>query len=357
MDETEKLLKELTEVSGISGYEADVRKVIKRYFEKIGDISHDKLGSLVCKKVGDNAVPKIMLAAHMDECGFMVQRITKEGFIKFEPLGGWWDHVLLAQRVRIHTVKGDVIGVIGAKPPHLLTDEERKKLVEKKDMYIDIGATSEKEVDASGVRVGDPIVPVSEFTVLSGGRSYLAKAADDRIGCAAIIASLQKLAKEPHPNTVYGVATVQEEVGLRGGRTSVNIVNPDVAFVIESGIATDVPGITDSWGRLTGGPEIGISQPGMITNLKLRDLVIEIAKQHDIPIQIVAQTQGRGGTDADVIHLYKSGVPAIVVAPPCRHIHSHTAIFHRDDLDRTVELLTSIIKELNGEVVAGLTAW
>jgi putative aminopeptidase FrvX len=357
MDDTEKLLKELTEASGVSGYEAEVRRVITRYFEKIGEISHDKLGSLVCKKSGESAGPRVMVAAHMDECGFMVQRITKEGFIRFAPLGGWWDHVLLAQRIRIHTVKGDIIGVIGAKPPHILTEEERKKLVEKKDMYIDIGATSEGEVEAAGVRIGDPIVPMSEFTVLASGKSYLAKAADDRIGCATVISAMQRLAKESHPNTVYGVATAQEEVGLRGGRTSVDIVNPDVAFVIESGIATDVPGIADSWIKLNGGPEIGFSEPGMIANLKLRDLVIDTAKRCNIPVQFLADTAGRWGTDGDVIHLHKSGVPTITISPPCRHIHSHTAIFHRDDFDRTVELLTGVIKELNSEVVAGLTAW
>jgi putative aminopeptidase FrvX len=357
MDNTETLLKELTEVSGVSGYEGEIRKTIRRYLEPIGEISHDKLGSLVCKKVGDSAEPKVMLAAHMDECGFMVQRITKEGFIKFAPLGGWWDHVLMAQRIRIHTVKGDVLGIIGAKPPHILTDEERKKLVEKKDMYIDIGACSQEEVEASGVRVGDPIVPISEFTILAGGKSYLAKAVDDRIGCATIIAVMQRLIKESHPNTVYGVATAQEEVGLRGGRTSVDVVSPDVAFVIESGIATDVPGMTEPWIKLSGGPDIGFAEPGMITNLKLRDLVLDIAKKCNISVQISAETQGKWGTDADVIHLYKGGVPAIVIAPPVRHIHSHTAVFHRDDFDRTVELLASIIKELNSEVVARLTDW
>jgi endoglucanase len=293
----------------------------------------------------------------MDECGFMVQRITKEGFIKFAPLGGWWDHVLLAQRVCIHTVKGDILGVIGAKPPHILTEEERKKLVEKKEMYIDIGACSQEEVEASGVRVGDPIMPVSEFTVLAGGRTYLAKAADDRIGCATVISAMQRLAKEAHPNTVYGVATAQEEVGLRGGRTSVNVVNPDVAFVIESGIATDIPGMAEPWIKLNGGPVIGFSEPGMIANLKLRDLVLDVARRCDIPVQITADTEGRYGTDGDVIHLYKGGVPTIMIAPPCRHIHSHTAIFHRDDFDRTVELLTGVIKELNSKVTAGLTEW
>lgn len=357
MDTTEKLLKELTEVSGISGYEADVRRLIRRYLEPVGKISHDKLGSLVCEKAGGSAKPKVMIAAHMDECGFMVQRITKEGFIKFAPLGGWWDHVLLAQRVLIHTGKGDIVGIIGAKPPHILTEEERKKMVEKKDMYIDIGACSQEDVETSGVRVGDPIVPVSEFTVLAGGRKYLAKAVDDRIGCAVIIATMQKLDNESHPNTVYGVATVQEEVGLRGGRTSVDVVEPDVAFVIESGIATDIPGMTDSWVKLNCGPVVGFSESGMITNLKLRDLIIDVAKQCSIPVQISAETQGRGGTDADVIHLYKSGVPTIVIAPPVRHIHSHTAIFHRDDFDKTVTLLTKVIQELNSEAVGILTEW
>jgi len=357
MDDTEKMLKELTEVTGISGYEAEARNVIKRYLEPIGEISYDKLGSLVCTKAGDSAGPKVMLAAHMDECGFMVQQITKEGFIKFIPLGGWWDHVLLAQRVQIHTVKGDVKGVIGAKPPHVLTEEERKKMVEKKDMYIDIGATSQEEVEASGVRIGDPIVPLSEFSILPNGKSYLSKAADDRIGCAVIISTMQKLVNESHPNTVYGVATVQEEVGLRGGRTSVDVVKPDVAFVLESGLASDIPGMPEPIVKLSGGPVVGFAEPGMITNLKLRDLVIDVAKQRNIPVQISAVTDARIFTDADIIHLYKSGLPAIVIAPPCRHIHSHTSIFHRDDFDLTVDLLTAIIKELDSKTVAGFTDW
>jgi putative aminopeptidase FrvX len=355
MDNTETMLKELTEASGVSGYEDRVRGIIRRYLSKIGNISHDKLGSLVCAKAGSAAKPKVMIAAHMDECGFMVQKITKEGFIKFAPLGGWWDHVLMAQRVLIHTRNGDIIGIIGAKPPHILTEDERKKLVEKKDMYIDIGATSREEAEKSGVRVGDPIVPVSEFTILTGGNAYLAKAADDRIGCAVFIAAFQRLMNESHPNTVYGVATVQEEVGLRGGRTSVDVVKPDVAFVIESGIATDLPGVAEPGTKLTGGPMVGYSEPGMITNLKLRDLVMDVADRNNIPVQIIAETDLRYGTDADVIHIYKSGVPTIMLAPPVRHIHSHTAVFRREDFDLSVTLLVAVIKELNAKTVAGLT--
>jgi endoglucanase len=263
----------------------------------------------------------------------------------------------LAQRVRIHTVKGDVIGVIGAKPPHILTEEERKKIVEKKDMYIDIGATSQEEAEASGVRVGDPIVPESEFTILNSGKTYLAKAVDDRMGCAAIISTMQKLVNESHPNTVYGVATVQEEVGLRGGRTSVDVVRPDVALVLDTDIATDVPGMSEPDRKLSGGPAVGFVEPGMITNLKLRDLVIDVAKKNDIPIQIIADNDARYGTDADVIHVYRSGVPAILIGPACRHIHSHTSILHRTDYDLTVNLLVALIKEMDSKTVAGFTEW
>ena len=358
MDNTEILLKELTEASGVSGYETEVRGVIKRHLQPLGEITYDKLGSLVCRKAGSNASPKVMLAAHMDELGFVVLRITKEGFIKFGPLGGWWDHVLMAQRVRILSSKGGVTGVIGAKPPHILTDEERKKLVDKAAMYIDIGASSQEEVESAGIHLGDPIVPVSEFSILANGRSYLCKAADDRTGCAVMIAVLQRLAGESHPNTLFAVATAQEEVGLRGARTSVDVVGPDVAVVLEGSISTDVPGLIEAGlTRLKGGPIVSLCEPGMITNVKLRDFVLDIAKSHNIAVQTVGGTVGAGGTDAAAIHLYKSGVPAIVISTPNRHIHSHTAIFHRDDFDNTVKLVAEIVKGLNREVVAGMTQW
>src|SRR5208283_1711866 len=206
---------------------------IRGYLEPLGELSQDKLGSLVCKQKGSSDEPKVVLAAHMDEIGFMVKFITADGFIKFTALGGWWDQVLLAHRVIIKTSKGDVTGVIGAKPPHVLTQEERKVVVEKKDMYIDIGASSQQEVEAEGVRIGDPVVPQTEFSVLSNGKGYLAKAFDDRVGCAICIKALQRLAGQNHPNTLFGVATVQEEVGVRGATTSVELINPDLAIILE----------------------------------------------------------------------------------------------------------------------------
>ncbi len=357
MDDIEKLLKELTEANGVPGYETEVRGVIRRYFEPLGEIIQDKIGSLICQKTGDAVEPRVLLAGHMDEIGFMVKHITKEGFIMFTSLGGWWDQVLLAQRVRIKTAKGDVIGVIGAKPPHLLSQEERKKLVERKDMYIDIGATSQKEVEEAGVRVGDPIVPISEFTILANPKTYLAKAFDNRVGCALVIAALQSLAKRSHPNALFGVATVQEEVGVRGATTSVEVVNPDVAIVLEVDIAGDVPGIKpeESSIKLGAGPTVLAYDARMIPNLKLRDLVVDTAKRFNIPLQMSA-VEG-GATDGAAIHLHKSGVPTVVLAIPTRHIHSHNAIFHRDDFDHAVTLLTGVIQELDKKTVTDLTSW
>jgi len=213
-DETIELLRELTEAPGVSGYEQEVREIIRRQLQNITVIEQDRLGSIVCRKNGEAETPRIMIAGHMDEIGFIVKLITDEGFVRFSPLGGWWGHVMLAHRVVIKTPKGDVPGLIGSKPPHILSDEERKKLLDPKDMYIDVGATSAEEVRGLGIRPGDPIIPVFPFTISGTGKTYFAKGFDDRVGCGLFIDVIKKLVHEKHPNTVYGVGTVQEEVGL-----------------------------------------------------------------------------------------------------------------------------------------------
>ena len=355
MDELEGLLRELTEASGVAGYETGVRRVMRKHFGPLGELSQDKLGSLVCKKKGIQDEPRVVLAGHMDEIGFMVKLITKDGFIRFTPLGGWWDQVLLAQRVTVKTGKGDLLGVIGAKPPHVLDQEERKKIVEKKDMYIDIGATSQKEVEEAGVRIGDPIVPVSEFAVLNP-KTYLAKAFDDRVGCALTIEAMRRIGTG-HPNTIYGIATVQEEVGTRGAYTSVEAINPDVAIVLEVDIAGDVPGIKpeESSIKLGGGPTMLAYDARMIPNLKLRDLVIDLAKQFSIPLQLSAMEGG--ATDGGPIHLHRAGVPTVVLSVPTRHIHSHNSILRRDDFEATLKLLVELVKRLDRATVDDLVAY
>jgi endoglucanase len=354
MDQTEKLLMELSEAHGVPGHEIEVRNLVRRYLEGIGHIDQDRIGSLICRH-GENG-PRVMIAGHMDEIGFMVNHITEEGFLKFLPLGGWWDQVLLGQRVVVKTRMGDIFGVIGAKPPHMLSQEERKKLVEIKEMYIDIGATSRKEAEDSGVRVGDPVVPEASFRVLANKKVYMGKAFDDRVGVALMIETMRHFSTAHHPNRIYGVATVMEEVGLRGAKTSADLVNPDVAIILESDICGDVPGIKpeESTIKLGKGATLVLLEARLIPNLKFRDLVIDTANAIGVPLQFSAFLGG--ATDGGQIHLHGAGVPTVVIGVPARHIHSHTSIIHRDDYDSALRLLIKVIERLDEETVKGLTS-
>lgn len=335
------------------GYETEVRAVLRQYMSPLGDLSQDKLGSLICHQSGDG--PRVMLAGHMDEIGLIITHIDDSGFLKFLQLGGWWDQTLLSQRVIVKTHKGDVVGVVGAKPPHLLSAEERSKMVEKKDMYIDIGSTSKAETEAAGVRVGDPVVPDSEFVVMAGGKTYLAKAFDNRVGCAVVIDVLRHYRNAAHPNDLYGVQTVMEEVGVRGATTSARAVDPDVAIVLESDIAGDVPGIKNEQSsvRLGGGPGLSVFDARMIPNTKLRNLVIDTAAEQGIPLQF--SNMPGGATDGAAIHMNNVGVPTVVIGVPSRHIHSHGSIIHRDDYDNAVKLVTALVARLDAATVAELT--
>jgi putative aminopeptidase FrvX len=352
MDQSQQLLQELTEAHGVPGYEAEVRALVRRHLEPLGTIEQDRIGSLVCRQ-GETG-PRVMLAGHMDEIGFMVHHVTEEGFLKFVPLGGWWDQVLLSQQVIVKTHKGDLPGVIGAKPPHVIPPGERKKVVEKKDMYIDIGATSKGQVEEAGVRLGDPVVPAAAFQVMAGGKAYMSKAFDDRVGVALMIEALRHFSQVPHPNVLCGVATVMEEVGTRGARTSAKVVDPDVAIILESDICGDVPGIKpeESDVKLGGGPSLVLLDARMVPNLRLRDLVIETAEELEIPLQFSALTGG--ATDGAQIHLHGTGVPTVVLGVPARHIHAHAGIIHRDDYDGALQLLVGVVAKLDAETVAGL---
>lgn len=352
MDETGLLLKELSEAHGVPGYETEIRSLVRRHLGPFGEIEQDRVGSLVCRT--GNTGPRVMLAAHLDEIGFMVSHITDEGFLKFLPLGGWWDQVLLGQRVLIKTSGGDVVGVLGAKPPHVLPQEERKKVVELKEMYIDIGAVSKAQVEEAGVRLGDPVVPDSRFTPLLNGTVYMGKAFDDRVGLALVIQTMRHFAEAGHPNMLFGAATVMEEVGLRGAKTCAELVNPDVAIILESDICGDVPGIRpeESSVKLGKGPSLVLLEARLIPNLKLRDLIIETARELEIPLQFSAWLGG--STDGGQIHLHRIGVPTAVLGVPARHIHSHNGLINRDDYDRTLRLLIALIEKLDEAMVAAL---
>ncbi len=345
--ETLTWLKQLAEVPGASGFEGRVKKLLADRLQGCTEITHDKIGSIIFKQQGTAGAPKIMLASHMDEIGFMIKHITKEGFLKFTTLGGWWEQVMLGQRVTVLTAKGDLPGVIGSKPPHILTPEERKKIVPKKDMYIDIGAANEEEARRLGVRPGDAVVPYSEFTVMANPQFLLAKAWDNRVGCAIMSDVLLALQGESHPNTVYGVGTVQEEVGLRGAKTSSGVIDPDLALAIDTCVAGDTPGVTSDQAssKLGKGVAISIYDASMIPHTKLRDFVIETAEQNQIPYQLEF-TEG-GGTDAGRIHIHGQGVPSLVLSIPTRYLHSHNSVIHSGDYEAAVRLLVAVLKRLD----------
>ncbi len=352
VDEVLSLIQELCDASGPSGYEGKIREIFVRRATPLADsISQDRLGSAIATKVGQKDGPKVLLAGHMDEVGFLVTRITDDGFIKFQQLGGWWDQVMLAQRFRVVTGHGEVIGVIGSKAPHVLTPEDRAKVYVRKDMFLDVGASSKEEAQSFGIRPGDPIVPDSYLVQMANPKLLMAKAWDDRYGVAAVLRVLEELQGVSHPNVVLGAATVQEEVGLRGATTTANMLAPDVAFALDVGIAGDTPGMGAdlAQSKLGEGPTILIYDSSMIPNQPLRDFVVKVAEEEGIPIQF--DSMAAGGTDAGAIQRSASGVPALVIGAPARYVHSHAAVFHRDDFDNAVKLLVSLIKRIDSHAV------
>ncbi|OMP67487.1 M42 family metallopeptidase [Domibacillus epiphyticus] len=356
LDQTLRMLKELTDAKGIAGNEREVRGVMKKYIEPYADdVTTDGLGSLIAKKTGNANGPKIMVAGHLDEVGFMVTRIDDKGFIRFQTVGGWWSQVMLAQRVTIVTKKGDVTGVIGSKPPHILPAEARKKPVDIKDMFIDIGASSREEAAEWGVRPGDMVVPYFEFTVMNNEKMMLAKAWDNRIGCAIAIDVMKYVKDKQHENIVYGVGTVQEEVGLRGAKTSAHMIEPDIAFAVDVGIAGDTPGVTEkeAMGKMGKGPQIILYDASMVSHKGLRDFVTDVADELEIPYQF--DSMAGGGTDSGEIHKTANGVPTLSVTIATRYIHSHAAMLHRDDYENAVKLLGEVILRLDRETVNTIT--
>ncbi|GAQ18937.1 aminopeptidase YsdC [Oceanobacillus picturae] len=352
LDETLTMLKDLTDAKGISGNEKEAREVMQKYISPYADeVYTDNLGGLIAKKTGDENGPNIMVAGHLDEIGFMVTRIDEKGFVYFQTIGGWWNQVMLAQRVTIMGTKGDVTGVIGSKPPHILSAEARKKPVDIKDMFIDIGASSKEEAKEFGVKPGDSVVPYFEFTQMNNEKLLMAKAWDNRIGCAIAIEVLKQLKDTDHPNVVYGVGTVQEEVGLRGAKTAAHTIKPDIGFGVDVGIAGDMPGVSDkdADSKLGEGPQIVLYDASMISHKGVRDLVLATADENNIPYQYTSIAAG--GTDSGSIHLTANGVPSLSITVATRYIHSHAAILHRDDFENAVKIIVETIKKLDADTV------
>jgi putative aminopeptidase FrvX len=354
VDFSAELLRDLTNANGTSGHEDAATEVMASYMKDLAELQYDKLGSLIGIKKGTGDSPRILIDSHLDEIGFMVREITDDGFIKFLPLGGWWGHVALGQRMRVITKKGPVLGIVGSKPPHVLKEDERKKVMAISDMFIDVGGMEKYDIKKKlGIRVGDPIVPDSEFTIMNNNQVYLAKAFDNRVACALVVDALRKLQKIKHPNTVIGAGSVQEEVGLRGAATVAHVTDPDVAICLDVGIAADLPGFKDHSEKFGGGPTILVYDSGLIPNTRLRELIMDTAEKNKIPFQLSYFERGSG--DGARIHITRAGVPSIYIGPPVRYIHSHNSLLYRKDYDATLKLLVAVIKRLDKKTVASFT--
>ena len=338
------LLRKLSEAYGPPGYEDEVRQIMIKELEKITDEVHvDNLGNVIAVHKGNN--PKIMLAAHMDEVALLITHIDKNGFLRFHVLGGIDPRVLYSQEVVIKTENEVVHGYIGAKPPHLLKPEERKKVPDIDQLFIDIGASSKEEVEKLGVSVGSTATFVPRFKELKNNR-VMGKAFDDRAGCTALIEVMRKI--KHSPCTVYGVATVQEEVGLRGARTATWQVEPDIGLAIEGTTSSDTPGTPEhlTSTKVGWGPAITIADKSMVTHPKILRRLIEIAKKNNIPFQFKRTVSG--GTDAGSIHLTKKGIPTGVVSVPCRYIHSPLSILDLNDLENAIRLVDAFVRSYEG---------
>ncbi|MED4401240.1 M42 family metallopeptidase [Metabacillus fastidiosus] len=339
---TMELFKTLTELQGASGNEHAVRAFMREKIEPVSDeIIQDKLGSIFGVKYGRKDGPKIMVAGHMDEVGFMVTAVTDNGMLRFQPLGGWWSQVLLAQRVQIITDNGPVVGVIGSIPPHLLSEEQRKRPMDIKNMLIDIGADDRANAEEIGIKPGQQIVPICPFTPMANPKKILAKAWDNRYGCGLAIELLEELKNEKLPNILYSGATVQEEVGLRGAQTAANLIKPDLFFALDASPANDMSGSKKEFGQLGKGALLRIFDRTMITHRGMREFVLDTAEKNKIPYQYFVS---QGGTDAGRVHLSNTGVPSAVIGVCSRYIHTSASILHIDDYAAAKELITKLVK-------------
>jgi putative aminopeptidase FrvX len=353
-EQTLKLFQTLTELPGAPGNEHLVRNFMREQLSQYSDeIVQDKLGSIFGIKKGNENGPTVMVAGHMDEVGFMVTQITDNGMLRFQPLGGWWSQVLLAQRVQIMTDNGPIIGVIGSIPPHLLDESKKNKPMEISNMLIDIGADDKDDAKKIGIKPGQPILPICPFTPMANKKKIMAKAWDNRYGCGLAIELLKEVKDETLPNTLYAGATVQEEVGLRGSQTAANMIKPDIFFALDASPANDMTGKKSEFGQLGKGTLLRILDRTMVTHRGMKEFILDTAEKYKIPYQYFVSP---GGTDAGKVHLSNEGVPSAVIGICSRYIHTHASIIHVDDYAAAKELVVKLVRACDQTTVDTIKA-
>ncbi len=352
-DSTANLLERLSNAFGPPGFEDPVRKIIaaevKPYATKV---SYDGMGSLIAEQ--GNSGPRIMVDAHMDELGGVTRRITSNGFVTMQMLGGWLDQALVDQRWIILGSKGPVYAVTGIRDIHVVPAEERTRVFPRDSMLLDIGAKNAEEARQLGIEPGDPVVPDAPFRVMNGTQNYLGKAWDDRVGCAVVVEAMRRLANAAHPNHVFYAITTQEEVGLRGAHAAADTIKADLGIAIEAGITGDVfPGHPEeTQSRLGAGPGYFAFNSSELPNRKLVEFARKAAANKQITLQ--ADLVNGYGDDSAEIQKSNGGVPTICLVVPVRYTHAHNGIMNRRDFDQAVELVVTMLQTLDASTVQSI---
>ena len=339
--------KKLSSLLGVSGHEEEVRTFLLEEIEnrELADKSWiDPLGNVLAIKEGNVGNNRILLDAHIDEIGFMVSHITKKGFLRFVPIGGWDNRILLGQSVILKSSDGKLFnGIIGSKPPHITTIEERKKFVDIPNMYIDIGMISDDQVLENHINIGTVGTLYSPFVEFPNGM-VRGKAFDDRTGCDVLLHTMMLLKEKEHSDTVLFNFAVQEEVGGQGAIIGAYKLEPTMALAIENTTAADVPGIKEDKipVYIGDGPAITVADRTIISNPKINERLIKNAEDQKIPYQF--KKPKYGGTDAGKIQISRGGVPSSVISVPCRYIHSPNSLLKLEDIYHTIRLVEAFIR-------------
>lgn len=344
-------------LNGIPGHEEKVAQEFKKDLQQIGDFEfeRDNLGSIAVIKRSANPDAKVVtISAHLDEVGFVVTHIDPKGFIKITPLGGWWSHVVLGQRFTITTRSGEeIIGVAGSKPPHVLPLEARKNTIPLDQIFLDLGAESRAQVESWGIQYGDMITPYQDTAFQSKNEDVvIGKAHDNRISMVAGMEIMRELSNQELDVTVILIGTAQEEVGLRGAKTSAHKWTGDLSFAIDVTICNGMPGVEERDVKMGAGAALGMFDRSVIANIKLLDSVRDYANANGI--RYALDSLATGGTDSGSIHLTKDGVITMTISIPSRYFHSHNSMINASDVEEVSKLVSGYIKQLNSDKIEGL---
>lgn len=351
-EEKIRMIRELSEAKGPSGFEDEVLEVVRSYADGIGNVEEDHIRNLYISRKENSGKPMMMLDAHADEVGFMVHSIRPNGTIRFHNIGGWNPGTLPSSKVMVRNAEGRYIpGIISSKPVHFMKEGDKGRTIEISDLSIDIGSSSREETEKEyKIRIGEPIVPCAEFTYDEEHEVLMGKAFDDRIGVAVLVETLRRLEGEELKIDVTGVVSSQEEVGSRGAKVAANRMEPDVAICFEGCPADDT--FTESYAvqaAIKKGPMLRFMDRSAICNPRFTRYALELAEKKGIPVQ--AAVREGGGTNASMICLSDKGTPVIVISIPVRYIHSHNCIAAYSDFEAAVELAVNIIKSLDEDTV------